>query len=133
MRRANDINSLVSDISADRKQIAAAAQESAELADKIARKISNCPFDSESALHLMQRIAGAADWISGQGERSAEQATMVLNSLVLQYSEIAKPESGLQTQMKTAIAAMFQQLENPPAYAPKTFAERMRAFRKLLD
>src|SRR5262249_1242636 len=118
---------------ADRKQIAAAAQESAELADKIARKISNFPFDAESAMHLMQRIGGAADWISGQGERSAEQATMVLNSLVLQYSEIAKPEPALQTQLKAAIATLFQQLENPPAYAPKTFAERLRAFRKLLN
>jgi len=127
------VNSLVSDITADRRQIAAAAQESAELVDQIGQKLTTYPLDSQSAVRIMQQIGAAGDWISLQGERSAEQAAMVLNSVVVQYCDIVKPGPAVKKEMTDAVAGLFQLLENPPAYTPKDFGERMRAFRKLLS
>ena len=126
------VNSLVSDVTADRRQIAAAAQAASDLAYQIARRMAGLHFDSPAALLLMRRISGSSDLISAQGERSAEQAAMVLNSLVIAYCENAKPAPAAQTQMKAAVTALFQLVENPAAYNPYSFATQMRAFNGLV-
>jgi hypothetical protein len=125
------VNALVSDITADRRQIASAAQSAAEVVDQVAHRISDFHFDSQASLQLMRRISGSGDWISGQGERSAEQAVMILNSLVVAYQGNTK-ENPEQAQMKAAVASLFQLVENPAAYNPSTFAGQMRVFNALV-
>jgi hypothetical protein len=126
------VNSMVSDVTADRRQIATAAQTASELADQIARHMANFHFESADALQLMKRISGAAEEISYQGERSAEQAAMVLNSLVIAYCEKAKPPAATQAEMKAAVSALFGQIESPSSYAPSSFAAKMHAFHGVL-
>jgi len=121
-------SALVSDVTADRRQVAAAAQNASEVADQAARRMADLRFDSSAALLLMKKISGNADWISNQGERSAEQAAMVLNSLVIAYCKNAKPAAAVQAQMKSTVGALFQLVENPSAYAPGSFASQLRAF-----
>ena len=126
------VNALVSDIAADRRHIATAAQNAAELVDQISRRMAGFHFDSESALQLMRRISGAADWISGHGERSAEQAAMVLNSLVIAYGANTKNGASEQSQMKAAVTGLFQLVENPATYNPSSFASQMRVLNALV-
>lgn len=126
------VNSLVSDITADRRQVAAASQAAAELADQIARRMARHRFDSQGALKLMRHISGAAEWISGQGERSAEQAAMVLNSLAIAYCENAKPPSASQAGLKAAVTALFRQLKNSSAYNPHQFSSQMSSLNALI-
>jgi hypothetical protein len=130
-RELTRVNALVSDITADRRQIATAAQSAAEVVDQVAHRISDFHFDSQASLQLMRRISGAGDWISGQGERSAEQAVMILNSLVVAYHGNTK-ENPEQAQMKAAVASLFQLVENPAAYNPSSFAGQMRVFNALV-
>jgi hypothetical protein len=126
------VNSLVSDITADRRQIAAAAQAAGELADQIARRMARYRFNSQAALKLMRHISGTAEWISGQGERSAEQAAMVLNSLAIAYCQNAKPSSAWQAELKAAVTVLFRQLNNPSAYNPHQFSSQMSALNALI-
>jgi hypothetical protein len=120
------VNSLISDLTADRRRIAAAAHSAAEAADRVARRMQAFQFDASTALQLIRRISNAADPIAFHGERSAEQAAMVLNSLVIAYCERAKPPAASQAQMKAAVTALFRQVENQSTYNPVTFANQMR-------
>jgi len=128
----SQVNSLVSDITADRHRISTAAQATAETADRVARRMSGCRFDSSTAVQLIRRISGAAESIAFQGERSAEQAAMVLNSLVIAYCDRAKPPAASQAQMKAAVAGLFRQVENQSAYSPSSFASQMRTLNSLV-
>jgi hypothetical protein len=128
----SQVNSLVSDITADRHRITTAAQATAETADRVARRMSGCHFDSSTAVQLIRRISGAGESIAFQGERSAEQAAMVLNSLVIAYCDRAKPPAASQAQMKAAVAGLFRQVENQSAYSPSSFASQMRTLNSLV-
>jgi hypothetical protein len=85
------VSTVVSDIAADRRQISAAAQNAGDVADQVAKHTAAIRFDATSAMQLMRKVSGSADWIAHQSERSAEQAAMVLNSLVIAYCKNAKP------------------------------------------
>jgi hypothetical protein len=89
-------------------------------------------FNAASALGLIQRISENSATIAGQGERSAEQAAMVLNSLVILYCKNAKPPSVMQAEMKASMQELFQLVENSSAYNPNSFASQMRAFHTLV-
>ena len=80
----------------------------------------------------MRHIIGAADWVSGQGERSAEQAAMVLNSLAIAYCENAKPATASQAELKAGVTALFRQLNNPSAFNPQQFSSQMTALNTLI-
>ncbi len=118
------VNALVSDIHADSAQIAASADAAANAADRVARRLTGTPIDSASSLQLMHAIAADADRIAAQGERSAEQAAMVLDALYLAYSNEGQSSGG--AQLKSAIGGLFPLLENPSSYQPGPFARQMR-------
>lgn len=121
-------NALVSDVTADRRAIASAAQATADIADRIAHHLAGHSFDAAAALQLVKAISGRADWVSYQGERSAEQAVMVLNSLVIAYCKNARVAPATEAQLKAWVAGLFQLVENPSAYLPESFAAQLRAF-----
>jgi Cytochrome c554 and c-prime len=72
----SQVYKLVSDIAADRHQVATVANRAAQTADRLAHSIQGAQFDREMTLRLMKSISGDAERISNQGERSAEQAVM---------------------------------------------------------
>ncbi len=55
---------------------------------------------------------------------------MALQSLYLAFASQAHPTSD--TQIRAAIKALFQQVENPSAYNAPKFAETMRALSQVL-
>jgi hypothetical protein len=79
---------------------------------------------------LLQAIARDGDYISRQGERAAEQAAMALQSLYTAYATQARASND--TQIRAALKALFQQVENPSAYNAPKFAEVMRALSQVL-
>ena len=87
-------------------------------------------FEQPMALRLLKTISGDANRISMQGERSAEQAAMALESLFVAYSTNNKV--GNQEQLRAAINALFRQLDDPSTYRPEKFAGQMRAVNALL-
>jgi hypothetical protein len=124
------VYSLVTAPGSDRKQIAAQASTAAEVADRLARRASALKYDQPMTLRLMKSIAGDADFIAEQGERSAEQATMALDSLFIAYASNGSLAND--QQIRAAIRGLFQQLEDPSAYDGFTFARQMRNLNSLL-
>jgi hypothetical protein len=132
-RLETDLEKLYAIMSAgspDRTQAAAQARAIAETAGRLAQQISAASFDQARTQRLLQAIARDGDYISRQGERSAEQAAMALQSLYLAYSGQARPATDVQ--IRAALKALFQQVENPSAYNAPKFAEAMRALSQVL-
>jgi len=124
------VYSLVSAPGSDRKQIAAQASSAAEIADRLARLTSALKYDQPMSLRLMKGIAGDADLIAAEGERSAEQATMALDSLFIAYTKnVPLPHD---QQIRAAIHALFQELEDPSAYNALRFSREMKNLSSLL-
>ncbi len=121
---------LMSQLNPDREAVAASANNSAKLVGELSAKLSATPADSASAMRLLQKISSDADNISGQGEHAAAQAAMTIQSLFVACERNGKlPHSA---ELRVAISALFQELQNPSAYEPARFAGRMRQVNALL-
>jgi hypothetical protein len=124
------LGQLMSQLNPDREAVAASANNSAKLVADLSAKANSAPGDATSTLRLLQKISGDADNISGQGEHAAAQAAMAIQSLFVAYEQNEKlPRS---SEIRTAITAMFQELQNPSAYDPARFASRLRQVNALL-
>src|ERR1700691_202102 len=126
----SQLTKLMSQLNPDRDAVSSAATNSAQLADALVMKIRAAAYDRESTLRLLQKISSDADDISGQGEQSAAQAAMAIQSLFVACDRDSKLQNS--AELRTAIGALFQQLENPSAYAPARFARQMQQVSALL-
>ncbi len=120
----------MSKLNPDREAVIAAASGAAPLAQRIGERLAAMQYDQATALRLLERISNDGENISMQGERAAEQAAMALDSLYIAYSRGAKPANA--AEVRAAINALFQQLENPSAYNAGQFAQAMRRVSTLL-
>lgn len=126
----NSIYTQMSDLNPDRPKIAQSASQAAALAGRLAQEYGRQQFDEAFTAKLMRSIADDADHISLQGERSAEQAVMAIDSL---YTEMAaNGAAGNAGEMRAAINRLFQQVENPSAYNAPRFAAEMKRLRGIL-
>jgi len=123
------VSTEMSKLNPDRNAVANAAQAAAPLAQQIADRMATMQYDQAIALRMLQRITDDAENIAISDERAAEQATMALDSLYIAYSKDAKPSDD--AEVRAAINALFQQLENPSAYNADQFASALRRLRPL--
>jgi hypothetical protein len=121
----------MSKLNSDRNAVASAASAAAPLVQRIAEHLATMPYNQTLALHMLQQISDDAENISLADERAAEQATMAIDSLYIAYSKDAKPANA--PEVRAAINALFQQLENPSAYNADQFASSLRRIRTLLN
>ncbi len=113
---------LITTMSPDRSAVEAAAKRAAGLADKLVGEVQAAQYDRARTSRLLLSIASDADAIAMQGERSAEQATMSVDSL---YIATAK-DGGTRPETRSAIDRLFQQVKNPSAYNGPMFAAQMK-------
>ncbi len=125
------VYALVTALGSDRKQIAAQASSAAEVADRLAQRLEGMRFDQAVTLRLLKDISSDSEAIAEQGERSAEQATMALDSLFIAYTK--NDHLGNEPQIKAAIHGLFQQLEDPSAYNGFKFARDLKSLNSLLQ
>jgi len=121
---------LMSQLNPDRDAVAASANNSAKLVADLSAKTNSAVGGSTSTLRLLQKISGDADNISGQGEHAAAQAAMAIQSLFVAYERNEKLARS--SEIRAAITALFQELQNPSAYDPARFANRLRQVNALL-
>lgn len=115
---------------ANKEDLAARAKDAAALTDQITQQLKSQPYDRNLTTKLLQEIADDSETISAEGERSAEQATMALDSLSLAYEK--NEQVANQAQLRAAINDLFQQLGNPSAYNAPKFALQMQKVAKLV-
>jgi len=120
----------MSKLNPDRNAVAAAASAAVPLAQRIAERLATMQYDQAVALRMLQRIPDDAENIALADERAAEQAVMALDSLYIAYSRDTKPANA--AEVRAAINALFQQLENPSSYNADLFASALRRIRPLL-
>jgi hypothetical protein len=121
---------LMSQLNPNREAVATAATNSARMIEELSAKIGSTPNDPGSTLRLLQKISGDADNVSAQGEHAAAQAAMAVQSLYVAYDRNERIQNS--EQLRAAIAALFQELQNPSSYDPARFAVRMRQVNALL-
>ena len=121
---------LMSQLNPDRDAVATTAANSARTADALAAKVQGAAYDPAATLRLLKTISGDADEISGEGEQSAAQAAMAIQSLFVAYDRDVKFQNS--AEIRAAIAGLFQQLETPSAYDPAKFARQMQQVNALL-
>ena len=129
-RQLLTVSTEMSKLNPDRIVVATAANAAAPLARRIAERLAAMQYDQAITLRVLQRITEDAEFISLADERAAEQATMALDSLYIAYSKDTKPADA--AEVRAAINALFQQLENPSGYNADQFASALRRIRPLL-
>ncbi len=117
-----EISALVAELQPDRTMLAAKCDRGAQLAGELARTMRDTTYDRAQTEQLMREIANDSEGISFEGERSAEQAAMALDSLYLSYANLGAPN----TELKGDIDQMYRLLDNPSAYSAPKFAAQMK-------
>jgi len=125
------VSNEMSKLNPDRNMVAAAASAAAPLAQRIAMRLADMQYDQAVTLRMLQRIPDDAENIALADERAAEQAAMAMDSLYIAYSKDAKPANA--ADVRAAINALFQRLENPSSYNADQFASALRRIRTLLQ
>lgn len=121
---------MISSLSSDRTQVAALANSTADLAGRLIPRMRATTWDQPRTMRTMKAILNNADYISRQGERSAEEATMAVRVLYTAYAAKGKPAGD--TRIQEAINGLFANLENPSAYNAFKFADLLKALNGLL-
>ncbi len=122
------VNTLVTGMSADRAAVQSAANRAAELAGQMVPGIRDAPYDSARTERLLRSITGDADAIAFAGERTAEQATMTVDSLYIAEAKADSPNPAT----RQAIDGLFHLVDNPSAYNGPQFAAQMKRVRGTL-
>jgi hypothetical protein len=110
------------------RAISEAATRAAAAADTLSTRLNAMSYSREFTVRVLRNIVADADPISATGERSAEQATMAVDSLVLACNPPLPHADAIQA----AIAGLFKQLESPSSYNARTFASQMKTIAPLL-
>jgi len=124
------VSSEMGKLNPDRNAVAAAASAAAPLAQRFTERLAAMQYDQALTLRMLQRISDDAENIALADERAAEQAAMAMDSLYIAYSKDAKPANA--AEVRAAINALFQQLENPSSYNADQFAVALRKIRPML-
>lgn len=118
---ANRVSAMITSMSADRAGVEMAANRAADLAGKLSVVLQSYQYDRERTERLLRSIAADGNAISVDGERTAEQATMTVDSLY-----IAEAKAGaVNAETRSAIDGLFKLVNNPSAYNGPQFAAQM--------
>ena len=119
---ANRVAALITSMSPDRAAVETAADHAAELAAKLSLELQRYTYDRPRTERLLRSITADGDALSGDGERTAEQATMTVDSLY-----IANAKAGATSvDTRNAIDGLFKLVNNPSAYNGPQFAAQMK-------
>ncbi|HKV25207.1 MAG TPA: multiheme c-type cytochrome [Candidatus Acidoferrum sp.] len=129
-RDVSAVSSEMSKLNPDRSAVINSASAAAPIAQRFAVRLTSMNYDRALALRMLHQISDAADAISLADERSAEQAAMAMDSLFIAYSKNAKPANA--DEVRAAINALFQQLENPSSYNADQFASSLHRIGAIL-
>jgi hypothetical protein len=110
-----------SDRRSDRKAIANAAKHTASTAEQLAQKFKTRGFQRDEALRILNALSSESVRLSNMGPKTAEQATMAVQSLAA-----AAPNPARQKDFDAALKGLYKQIENPSNYNAGDFAEQYR-------
>ena len=125
---ASRVARLVTSMSADRAAVATAADHAADLAAKLSTELQNATYDRARTERLLRAITAQANTISLDGERTAEQATMTIDSLYIADANAG----GRNPETRAAIDGLYKLVSNPSAYSAPQFAAQLQRVHQTL-
>ncbi len=128
--QVTQVTSLMSVLNPDREAVATAATNAGRTADALVASVQGASYDPAATLRMLRKICSDADEISGEGEQAAAQAAMAIQSLFVAYDRDAKLANS--AEIRSAISALFQQLQTPSSYDPRAFSRQMQQVNALL-
>ena len=108
-------------MSPDRAAVESAANHAAELAGRMSAEIERTGYDRARTERLLRSISADGEAISLDGERTAEQATMTVDSLYIADAKAGASNAAT----RSAIDGLFKLVNNPSAYNAPQFAAQM--------
>ena len=115
------VSALVTSMSPDRAAVESAANRAAELAGRMSAEIERTGYDRARTERLLRSISADGEAISLDGERTAEQATMTVDSLYIADAKAGASNAAT----RSAIDGLFKLVNNPSAYNAPQFAAQM--------
>ncbi|MGO9517980.1 MAG: multiheme c-type cytochrome [Candidatus Korobacteraceae bacterium] len=112
------------------QEISSTAQSAAGMVDEMLQKIKAQQYTSDLTARIMLAIVGNSNAIAAGGERTAEQATMALDTLSLAYTANTKVAN--EQELRAAINKLFAQLQSPSAYNAPQFQQQMQRVQAVL-
>lgn len=123
------VYSVASELRPDRALLAKDASLAADDAATLEPEVDQAVYTHARTIDLMKSISADGSAISLQGERSAEQAAMALDSLYIADTKDRSQDPAV----RASINAMYKMLSNPSAYSAPAFAAQMAHLRSALD
>lgn len=123
------VYSEASELNPNRAMLVQNAKIAADDAKTLESEVNNAVYTHARTMDLMLSISGAGQAISLQGERSAEQAAMALDSLYIADTKGSQQNPAV----RSSINAMYRMLSNPSAYNAPAFAMQMARVHAALD
>ena len=118
-----------SELNPNRSTLVQNANIAAADAKTLESEVNDAVYTHQRTMDLLDSISGDGQAISLEGERSAEQAAMALDSLY-----IADTKNGHQNPaVRSSINAMYRMLANPSAYNAPMFAAQMARVHAALE
>jgi thioredoxin-like negative regulator of GroEL len=111
-------------------EISSTALRAASTVDQLAQQIRTQRYDPDLTARIMLKIVGNGETIANSGERTAEQATMAIDSLFIAYTANTKLPN--EAELRAAIKPLFSQLQNPSAYNAVQFRAQLLKVQALL-
>jgi hypothetical protein len=116
-----DIFRLTSDVRSDRAAIAAGAKKSVGAADTLVGRLRSQSFTGQDAQRILQALNSESDKLANMGPKSAEQATMAIQSLAA-----INDRNFDRKQFDAALKSLYKEIENPSNYNATQFAAQFR-------
>ncbi|MGC8550156.1 MAG: multiheme c-type cytochrome [Acidobacteriaceae bacterium] len=118
-----------SELNPDRATLVQNANIAAADAKSLESEVNDAVYTHQRTMDLLESISGDGQAISLQGERSAEQAAMALDSLYIADTKNGHPNPAV----RSSIDAMYKMLSNPSAYNAPMFAAQMARVHAALE
>ncbi len=119
---ASKVANLITTMSPDRAEVERDANRTAEIATRLINEVRTAQYDRARDQRLMMAIANDGDAIAKQGERTAEQAFLSIDSL---YIASAK-DGDTRPETRAAIDKLLALIKNPSGYNGPVFAAQMK-------
>ncbi|MCS6803667.1 MAG: multiheme c-type cytochrome [Acidobacteriota bacterium] len=114
-----------------RRDIAATAQQVADIADQLARQLDSMAFDQQITRAILRAVSSDEQVGLVSGIRSAEQAVMTINTLFRTYRKATTVPN--EAAITAAIDRLFEDLKDPARFDPNLFAAHLRAVHKFFQ
>jgi hypothetical protein len=112
---------VTSDVRSDRATIATSAKNTANAANALVDRLRSRSFNAQDAQRILQALSSDSDKLANMGPKSAEQATMAIQSIAA-----ISDRNFDRKEFDAALKALYKEIENPSNYSATQFASQFR-------